>query len=69
MPELHEMEKGESLFGHVELFLTDALYNLPRKGGKMSSKHDVFPREDIRDLVDLCSEVMVLGSHGLISCA
>lgn len=53
LTELHEREKGESLFGNADSVLTGLLHNAVSKPGKTCSKHDIFTIEDIRNLVEL----------------
>lgn len=49
--EWHEMKAGDSLFGKVGHVLADSQYNVQRKAVNVSYKHDVFSRENIRDIV------------------
>lgn len=52
---------GDCLFGKVDLVLMDPPYIGRSKAGKAISKHDVFTRKNIMDLVELCLEVMAPG--------
>lgn len=57
-----------SLFGNVDLALTEPLYTLPRKAGNVNSEHDVSTQEDISDLIESCLEFTAVRSHVHIFC-
>lgn len=50
MTESHEMETSDSLFGNVDLVLTDSSYNVLSEAVKVNSEHYVFIQENIINL-------------------
>lgn len=64
LTECHEIKTGESLLGYVDLVLTNPPCNIRSSAGKEKSENDLLHWEDIRGLVQLCSEVMVSLVHG-----
>lgn len=57
---------GKYSVQNIGLVPTDSPFNVRSKSGEASTKHDVFTREYIKDLVRSCWEVMPLSSHGRI---
>lgn len=54
------METGDSLRGNLDLVLTQPPKNVPSRAGKVDFEHEVFTWEDIRDFVDVFSNVRAL---------
>lgn len=55
------MAAGESVVGNVGPVITDSLYTGQSKAGKANTENIKVTCEDIRDLVEPCSEIMPLG--------
>ena len=57
------------LEGIVDLVLTDPTYNTRRDAGSDNSEYDVFTESDMKNLADVCSQVLKPGGHSLIFCS
>lgn len=60
------LNAGLSLSAAVDLVLTDPPYNSRRLAGKSNSEHDTFLGNDMRDAVEVISEVIAPGGHGIL---
>ena len=61
--------QGVNLINNVDLVLTDPPYNIRKEGGRENSSHDSFSEKDMKDLVDICEQVLKPGGHGIIFCS
>lgn len=69
LTEWHGMETTDIWLGIIELPQTDSPYSACCKAIKVSHKHFLLTREDMRSLVVLYSEVVALQARGHMSCA
>lgn len=60
------LNAGVSLSAAVDLILTDPPYNSRRLAGKSNSEHDTLLGNDMQDAVEVISEVMAPGGHGIL---
>lgn len=60
LTESYEMEAGDSLFGIVDLLLSEPSYNVRRKAERAISEHNLFPRKYIRDLASCARKLLRL---------
>ena len=61
--------QGVNLNKNVDLVLTDPPYNIRKEGNRENSSHDSFSEKDMKDLVDICEQVLKPGGHGIIFCS
>lgn len=60
---------GLDLRGQVNFILTDPPYNVRYESGKDNSSHDVLTTEDMKNSVELFSQMLVPGGHGIVFCS
>lgn len=63
-----EEDAGYSLSGAVKFILTDPPYNTRSERNQANSEHDRFTTTDIKDLANVCANVLDHGGHGIILC-